>query len=162
MTNLMNTMNVIVPHHLKGVESREFMNALKEHIRIQRPQIIMLMEMHISGTRADTVCNKIGYRGRYQVEARGFQGGIWILWPKDTVYPNLELCDKPFWGGIRLGEFSIQSAIDFGHKVVPHLGHDRWQAVWRLKVPQKMKSETESGFTRSSSSKGEVLQETHN
>ena len=52
---------------------------------MQRPQVIVLLETHISGSKADTVCNKIGFRGQYRVDARGFQGGIWILWTDDMV-----------------------------------------------------------------------------
>lgn len=45
-----------------------------------KPFIIVLLEMHISDSRADEVCQKIGFQKWHIVEAQGFQGGIWILW----------------------------------------------------------------------------------
>ncbi|KAJ8443336.1 hypothetical protein Cgig2_015817 [Carnegiea gigantea] len=69
----------------QGAGSRNFLNILKEHIRMQHPQIIMLLETHISGSRAETVCNNIEFRGRLLMEARGYQGRIWILWQDSAI-----------------------------------------------------------------------------
>ena len=69
----------------QGAGSCDFLNTLKEHIRMQRPQIVVLLETHISGPRADSVCNKIGFGGQLRVDVRGFQGGIWVLWLEHQV-----------------------------------------------------------------------------
>jgi len=55
------------------------------------PAVITILETHISGRRADEVCNDIGFQGRYRVEAQGFQGGIWVLWVWDTNELNLNI-----------------------------------------------------------------------
>ncbi|KAJ8445416.1 hypothetical protein Cgig2_031229 [Carnegiea gigantea] len=44
----------------QGAGSREFLLMLKEHVRMQSPQIVALLETHISGNRADEVCSNIG------------------------------------------------------------------------------------------------------
>ncbi|KAJ8423366.1 hypothetical protein Cgig2_026784 [Carnegiea gigantea] len=51
---------------LLGAGSREFLNALKEHVRMQRPQIVVLLETHISEVRAEDVCRRIGFGGQYR------------------------------------------------------------------------------------------------
>ena len=62
--------------NVRGAESREFLSTLREHIHMQQPHILALLETHINGNRAQEVCNKIGYHGQYRVEAQGFQGSI--------------------------------------------------------------------------------------
>jgi len=79
----------IIVWNVRGAGSRECLNSLKEYIRIHKPAIIAILEMHISGKRAEEVCNNIGFQGRYRVEARGFRGGIWVLW--DTSELNLNI-----------------------------------------------------------------------
>jgi len=77
--NLLGCSNVrILMWNVRGVGSREFMNTVREHICIKQPHILTLLEMHISGPKADEGCNKIGYQVRYRVDAQGFQGSIWI------------------------------------------------------------------------------------
>jgi len=52
---------------------------------MHKPQIIALLETHVSGPSADEVCRKIGYQGIFRVEAYGHQGGIWLLWDKEKI-----------------------------------------------------------------------------
>ncbi|KAJ8426908.1 hypothetical protein Cgig2_033463 [Carnegiea gigantea] len=52
-----------------GVGGKHFLNVLKEHIRLHRPPILALLETHISGRKADRVCNNIGYQKWFQMEA---------------------------------------------------------------------------------------------
>ncbi|KAJ8442380.1 hypothetical protein Cgig2_018636 [Carnegiea gigantea] len=75
----------ILVRNTQGAGSPDFIHMIKEHVRMQRPHIIALLETHVSGSRADDVCNKIGFRGKYRVEVRGYQGGIWILWLEDVI-----------------------------------------------------------------------------
>lgn len=57
----------------------------EEHIHVQQPHILALLETHISGNKAREDCNKIGYYVQCRVEAQGFQGGIWVLWDTNEV-----------------------------------------------------------------------------
>ncbi|KAJ8450710.1 LOW QUALITY PROTEIN: hypothetical protein Cgig2_021182 [Carnegiea gigantea] len=72
-----------------GAGIRDFMSTLKEHIKMQRPQIVVLLETHISGSRADNVCKRISFSSQYRVDVRGFQGGMWVLWLDNQVQLNL-------------------------------------------------------------------------
>ena len=77
-------MNVFV-WNIQGAGSGETLNILREHIRMHRPSIVALVETRISRRRAQAVCDKIGFRNCFRVEAQGFQGGIWVLWNSDEI-----------------------------------------------------------------------------
>ncbi|KAJ8437462.1 LOW QUALITY PROTEIN: hypothetical protein Cgig2_012902 [Carnegiea gigantea] len=55
------------------------------------------------------------------------------------VYPNTGVRDQLFWGGTQMGNFSIQSVINLlcGLTSTPEQG--KWQTIWKVKAPQKMK-----------------------
>ncbi|KAJ8427137.1 hypothetical protein Cgig2_021393 [Carnegiea gigantea] len=71
--------------NVRGAGNREFLNTLKEHICMQEPHVVSLLETHINGTR-----------GHYRVEAQGFQGGIWVLWNTDKVNLTLVSAHQQF------------------------------------------------------------------
>jgi len=56
---------------------------------MHKPQIIALLETHVSGPAADEICRKIGYQGIFREEAYGHRGGTWLLWEKERIYLNL-------------------------------------------------------------------------
>ncbi|KAJ8448534.1 hypothetical protein Cgig2_012178 [Carnegiea gigantea] len=60
-----------------------------EHVRMQHPQIVDLLGTHISGSTVDAVCNNVWLRGQFRAEARGYQGGIWVLWLDSIVHLNI-------------------------------------------------------------------------
>ena len=66
--------------NVRGAGNRHFLNELKEHLREYKPQVLAILETHISGNRADEVCQRSGFDIWHRVEAQGFQGGIWLLW----------------------------------------------------------------------------------
>jgi len=71
--------------NIQGIGNNETLNILREHIRQHRPHIVALVETRISGTRAQAVSTKIGFRNCFCVEAQGFQGGIWVFWNEDEI-----------------------------------------------------------------------------
>ena len=73
----------ILAWNVQGAGSREFFNILREHLHMHRPSIVALFETRISGPRAQQVCERIGFRNFFRVDAQGFQGGIWVLWNSD-------------------------------------------------------------------------------
>ena len=66
----------ILAWNIQEAGSPGFLNMPKEHIRMQPPNILALVETHISGPKAQAVCDKIGFEGCFRVEAQGFQGRI--------------------------------------------------------------------------------------
>ncbi|KAJ4845064.1 hypothetical protein Tsubulata_015508 [Turnera subulata] len=47
--------------------------------------IAVILEPRISGMRASRVIRKLGFRRSHRVEARGYSGGIWVLWREELV-----------------------------------------------------------------------------
>lgn len=46
---------------------------------------MVILEPRISGREADLACKRIGYPDWIRSEARGFSGGIWILWDGNDI-----------------------------------------------------------------------------
>ena len=61
--------------NVQGADSQEFLNFLKEHIRMQKPSILAPMETHIVGTRAQTVMTDWAMLGVYEWKLKGFKEG---------------------------------------------------------------------------------------
>ncbi|XP_021737344.1 uncharacterized protein LOC110703873 [Chenopodium quinoa] len=71
--------------NVQGAGSREFMFALKEIIRVNKPNVIALVETHIGGAQAERIANIIRYNGHTRVDAQGFSSGIWVYWRRELV-----------------------------------------------------------------------------
>ena len=76
--------NILV-WNVQGAGSHEFLHILKEHLLIHKPYILALVETRISGTRAQAICDRIGFNKSCRMEAQGFQGGIWVLWNDEEL-----------------------------------------------------------------------------
>ncbi|XP_074300570.1 uncharacterized protein LOC141631847 [Silene latifolia] len=74
--------------NVQGAGSLEFMVMLRELIRVDQPQVLALVEPHISGETAQRVCDQINFGGKTRVEAEGFSGGIWLFWKPEEVTVN--------------------------------------------------------------------------
>ena len=83
-TNPSHLCNVLV-WNVQGAGSREFLHVLREHIHSHKPSIVAMVETRVSGPRAQNICDLVGFRNNFRVEARGFQGGIWVLWNSDEL-----------------------------------------------------------------------------
>ncbi|XP_025617102.1 uncharacterized protein [Arachis hypogaea] len=71
---------IILSWNCRGAASRDFCRTLKEIIRQNNPDIVILMETRCSGRKALSVVNSISMPYHHMEEANGFSGGIWILW----------------------------------------------------------------------------------
>ncbi|XP_074301475.1 uncharacterized protein LOC141632870 [Silene latifolia] len=71
--------------NVQGAGSPAFMSMLQELIRVNSPQVLALVETHISGDVAQRVCDRINFGGKIRVEAQGFSGGIWLFWKPEEV-----------------------------------------------------------------------------
>ncbi|KAL8153415.1 hypothetical protein V2J09_011175 [Rumex salicifolius] len=52
-------------------------------IRRNHINTLVLFEPKISGTLAENVCKGFSLKNSFRIEARGFSGGIWLLWDDD-------------------------------------------------------------------------------
>ncbi|XP_074290990.1 uncharacterized protein LOC141617724 [Silene latifolia] len=71
--------------NVQGAGSPAFLIMLKELIRVNNPQVLALVETHISGDVAQRICDRINFGGKTRVEAEGFSGGIWLFWRPEEV-----------------------------------------------------------------------------
>lgn len=65
--------------------SPKFGVVLKNILQTQKPDILVLMETRISGKKADEVIRRTTYDCSYRVEAKGFSGGIWMIWKEQMM-----------------------------------------------------------------------------
>ncbi|KAL4341260.1 hypothetical protein GQ457_08G016750 [Hibiscus cannabinus] len=68
----------------RGALDPTLIRSFKLLVKKQVPNIAVVMEPRISGKAADSFIRKAGFDSSYRVEARGFSGGIWVLW-NDSV-----------------------------------------------------------------------------
>lgn len=64
----------------QGALSPGFCRTFKTLVSNYRLNMVALFEPRISGAKADNFIKKSGFQRSHRVEARGFSGGIWILW----------------------------------------------------------------------------------
>ncbi|KAJ8769457.1 hypothetical protein K2173_002947 [Erythroxylum novogranatense] len=63
-----------------GVVGTPFDKHIKEYYSEFHPDIVTLVETRISSHTANLVISKLNFSRSHRVEARGFAGGIWIVW----------------------------------------------------------------------------------
>ncbi|KAL4388382.1 hypothetical protein GQ457_09G019490 [Hibiscus cannabinus] len=66
--------------------------------RSKMPDIVAIFEPRISGRAADGFIRKSGFDFSFRVEARGFSGGIWVLW-KGSVKVDILAVSNQFVHG---------------------------------------------------------------
>ncbi|PKI51404.1 hypothetical protein CRG98_028200 [Punica granatum] len=76
----------------QGAGSGGFIRTAKEYIREERPDVMMLAEPRISGTKADRVCRKFAEFSCKRIEAQGFSRGIWVWW--NSLNVNITVIDR--------------------------------------------------------------------
>ncbi|GMI91875.1 hypothetical protein HRI_002856800 [Hibiscus trionum] len=64
----------------QGARSAEFRRQFRNFVRSNNPQMVALFEPRVSYGEADRVIQSFGYPNSFRVEARGFSGGVWLLW----------------------------------------------------------------------------------
>ncbi|KAI9128717.1 hypothetical protein K1719_000200 [Acacia pycnantha] len=64
----------------QGAFDTKFPSIFKSLVFNYKPDIFVILEPRIFGTKANKVIKKLGFQFSHRVEATGFSGGIWILW----------------------------------------------------------------------------------
>ncbi|KAK9158230.1 hypothetical protein Scep_004804 [Stephania cephalantha] len=67
----------------QGAADAKLHRVLKTLCAIHKLELLVLLETRISGDQADKVIRKLGFQKSHRIEARGFSGGIWVLWRPD-------------------------------------------------------------------------------
>ena len=73
----------ILVWNVQGVGNK--ISVIRDLVRINRPTMMVLVETHLSGEQANSVCDRIGLSGKLRVEAQGFSGGIWMFWRAEEI-----------------------------------------------------------------------------
>ena len=58
--------------------------------------LLVLLETGISGDVAEEVCHKTKFTNNIRVEAKGFAGGIWLLWNESEINVTIKLTTNSF------------------------------------------------------------------
>ncbi|KAJ4842578.1 hypothetical protein Tsubulata_038315 [Turnera subulata] len=69
---------------------------MKEMKTNMKPLIAIVVEPRISGRKAANVIRRLGYTNSHRVDARGYSGGIWVLWNEREVGINILLDHTQF------------------------------------------------------------------
>lgn len=71
--------NILV-WNCQGAANPRFHRVIKEYLRDFDPKMVILVETKVSGIQAGSVNKRIRLTNSHRVEAKGFSGGIWMLW----------------------------------------------------------------------------------
>ncbi|GMI89564.1 hypothetical protein HRI_002625700 [Hibiscus trionum] len=66
--------------NVQGCADTKFIQAAKQILRDNKPDIVVFVEPRISGRRVESVIAALGFPHSHRVEAAGFSGGIWVAW----------------------------------------------------------------------------------
>lgn len=69
----------------QGCAHPRFYRYLKEYTREFNLNMFALLETRVSGLKADWVVRKTGFEFSHRIEARGYLGGVWLLWNEPFV-----------------------------------------------------------------------------
>ncbi|KAJ4833299.1 hypothetical protein Tsubulata_004319 [Turnera subulata] len=73
----------------QGAGKRKFVRNCNEFCRINKPEVLAIVEPRISGRRATQVVRRLRFSSSHRVEARGFAGGIWLLWDETRIQMSI-------------------------------------------------------------------------
>ncbi|XP_021723765.1 uncharacterized protein LOC110691155 [Chenopodium quinoa] len=74
--------------NVQGAGSKNFISTLRELIKVNKSDVLALVETHMGGDQAVKIASIIGYDGHVRVDAVGFSGGIWVYWKQALVTVN--------------------------------------------------------------------------
>lgn len=63
----------------RNIKSEDFLQEIKEIIRVHRPLVIVFLELRIGRAVAYEICKEMGNKEWIWLEAYGFSGGIWTF-----------------------------------------------------------------------------------
>lgn len=75
----------IIVWNCRGAASKGFATAMRNLCMDFKPDVVVLLEPRVSGVRGQKIIKSLGF-GFCEVEkARGFAGGIWVMWKEDGL-----------------------------------------------------------------------------
>ncbi|KAA3460795.1 reverse transcriptase [Gossypium australe] len=80
----MNSNLTIFSWNCQGCASSKFLRAYREYNNEYKPDIVCLLEPRVSGHKAYSIIEKLGFDRSHRIESIGFSGGIWVGWKDHT------------------------------------------------------------------------------
>ncbi|KAA3467540.1 reverse transcriptase [Gossypium australe] len=71
-----------------GCASSKFLRAFREYNFEYKPDIVCLLEPRVSGTKANSIIDKLGFERSHRIESIGFSRGLWVGW-KEYISINI-------------------------------------------------------------------------
>lgn len=84
-------MKIIVWNCL-GVAGKGFAASMRNLCKEFRPDLVVLLEPRVSGVKGRRIIKSLGFGFSVVEEARGFAGGIWVLWKEEGL--DLRVVEK--------------------------------------------------------------------
>ncbi|KAJ4831613.1 hypothetical protein Tsubulata_014831 [Turnera subulata] len=75
----------ILVWNCQGAGKKKFARLCRDLRRDHKPEVMAIFEPRISGRKAEQVIQKLRFPNSHRIEARGFAGGIWLLWDESRV-----------------------------------------------------------------------------
>lgn len=79
----------ILAWNVRGAANPDFRRVFINIAHSHKPDLVIITETRISGERASSIINTLGFDMHYKVDAMGFSGGIWMLWNPTTIQVNI-------------------------------------------------------------------------
>ncbi|KAJ4825017.1 hypothetical protein Tsubulata_050912 [Turnera subulata] len=80
----------------RGAGKKQFVRKFKDLSVETQPYIAIVVEPRVSGQKANRIIRQLKFSNSYRVEARGFAGGIWLLWDEEVVQIQVLHCHTQF------------------------------------------------------------------
>ena len=78
----------ILAWNCRGAAAKSLPGRIRDVLKGNNVNILILCETRISGRKADNVLKKLNFNSWIRVEATGYAGGIWLLWNCEEVSVN--------------------------------------------------------------------------
>ncbi|KAK2356470.1 hypothetical protein QL285_093800 [Trifolium repens] len=80
---------IVINWNCRGAQGLNFRRALTNFCRKNKVDIVALQEPRCSGSTAKKTIKKLGFKNYVMAEARGFSGGIWLMWNRSDIQIQL-------------------------------------------------------------------------
>lgn len=118
---------MILVWNVRGAGKRSFAQSIRDLIHLYHIQLLVILEPHISGARALSVIQAIGFTKFFVVEADGFAGGLWMLWNDEAL--NIQILECSHYTITAYIEFQQRGWLFTSVYASPHF--QGRQALWR-------------------------------
>ncbi|KAL8142910.1 LOW QUALITY PROTEIN: hypothetical protein V2J09_015942 [Rumex salicifolius] len=107
-------MNCIV-WNAQGAWSRGFRRACRYMLKHFKTYVLALLEPQVSGYKAQTVCDGLGFSNNFRVEVVGTSGGVWLLWNDcDTSVQIIDDFASFIHAKVDVSSVSYHLIVDYG------------------------------------------------